>query len=153
MKHRRSNHPEIIETCKHFLKRKCAYEYKLCWYRHDTQPAENTNLNENSQKEYKCRFCESIFENKPAFMNHRKMNHPEVVVKCRDFERDCSRFPEAECWYNHSPSEEPGFEYQKSDFQKAQHNLHPPDLMQRIISMMELVMMKVEKLENTQNSQ
>ena len=83
-------------------------------------------------------------------MTHRKETHSESnTLKCREFQKGTCRYKDNECWFNHD--EEP-FKQQKNvhaqDFQKAQDNPHPPEMMERMISMMEILMEKVGKLEN-----
>ena len=83
-------------------------------------------------------------------MIHRKDRHTESnMFKCRDFQKGFCRFKENECWYNH---DEKSVNYTEKDvqtpvFQEAQDNPHPPDMMERMMSMMEKLMKKVENLE------
>ena len=35
MQHRKLDHPQIVKTCKYFIKGNCAYKNNICWYKHD----------------------------------------------------------------------------------------------------------------------
>ena len=65
------------------------------------------------------------------------------------------QFSSEECWYDHEdiPTEEKIEDIQNSGFQKAKVNLHPPDLVERIVSMLEMLTQKVNNLEKTQINQ
>ena len=149
MIHRRGSHPERIRTSK----RTCAYKDSVCWYNHDLSQEEDSKETYHAETEYRCKFCESVFKSKTELMRHRKVNHPQVILKCRDFDQGFCRFQEDDCWYNHSHNQEPiENETQNSYFHRNQQ-MHPPDLIQRIMTMMENVMMRVGNMEKTQNMQ
>ena len=50
-------------------------------------------------KQWKCRNCEELFENKVLLMNHRRDNH-DMPMCYFDMEDRCSQSPER-CWYKH----------------------------------------------------
>ena len=69
--------------------------------------------------------------------------------KCTKFQGNKCKFTSESCWYNH---DEKSVNYTEKDvqtpvFQEAQDNPHPPDMMERMMSMMEKLMKKVENLE------
>ena len=147
MKHRKDDHPDIIKKCKYYCKGNCAIEDKICWFSHEENNTQQLN-------DFKCRFCEKTFQEKLDFMMHRKTNHSQIVSKCRDYQLGRCNFSEYECWYKH---DEISFTYEteneanSSVFQKAPEDNHPPDMMKKVIDMMEMIMMKVKNLENSQN--
>jgi hypothetical protein len=143
MNHRRDNHTDILKMCSHYLKGTCVYENDVCWYRH--------GANKKDAIEFKCSFCEHIFKRKHELMMHRKDMHTESnMFKCRAFQKGLCRNKENECWYNHDEKSVNDTEkdVQTPVFQKAQDNPHPPDMMERMMSIMEKLMKKVEILES-----
>jgi hypothetical protein len=89
-------------------------------------------------------------------LTHRKKSHNKTKqFKCRDFKKGACHFSFEECWYNHEdiPTEEKIEDIQNSGFQKPEVNLHPPDLVERIVSMLEMLTQKVNNLEKTQINQ
>ena len=59
MVHRKETHPEIIKTCRFFLKEMCTFEDEDCWYRHERRQDVEDNL-ENIQ----CKICKQNFMSK-----------------------------------------------------------------------------------------
>ena len=53
-----------------------------------------------SLKEYKCGFCDQIFQNKSDFKNCRKRHHIEFTSPCRDYIIGCCRYKQG-CLYKH----------------------------------------------------
>ena len=88
-------------------------------------------------------------------MVHRKESHTQSgMFKCRDFMKGICTFNVKECWYSHDDKNGEIHQQNIPFFQKAQDNPHPPDLMERLISMMEKLTKKVDVLEKTvQNNQ
>ena len=88
---------------------------------------------------------------------HRRESHnPTKMFKCRDFEKDACRFRSEECWYNHEDNismDEKVEEHKTPVFQKAEVNPHPPDMMEKIVNMLEMLSKKVKSLEETKNNQ
>ena len=85
-------------------------------------------------------------------MTHKKQNHPQSVSKCRDFLEGKCDFTANECWYNHEkrkPVSEPENRADESVFQKAPEKNHPPDMMKKLMDMMEVIMEKVNRLEKS----
>ena len=146
MKHRKKDHPEIIKKCKFYRQGYCEYN-DICWFSHDSLEKVN---NRQATSEFKCRFCETTFHDKSDFMYHRKTKHSQIVSKCRDFSQRTCNYSDSECWYKHDEaifvnvSEN---EAHNSDFQKATEDNHPPDMMQRMMNLMEILMEKVKNLE------
>jgi hypothetical protein len=100
-------------------------------------------------RDLKCNFCDNVFKSKDLLMTHRKETHSEAnSLKCRDFQKGTCRYKDNECWYNHNEEQ---VEQQKNvhtqDFQKVQNNPHPPDMMERMRNMMEMLTEKVKNLK------
>ena len=88
-------------------------------------------------------------------MVHRKDTHSQAnMFKCRDFKVGACRFDSKECWYSHDalPQDEAQSNLPNQDFQKAPENQHPPDMMERLITMMKKLSEKVNKLERSVHS-
>ena len=149
MSHRKSSHKEIIKKCKYFLRGACVYKDD-CWYRHGDLTDGNLNLSE--KRIFNCSFCESVFESLAQLMVHRKQVHDQASkFKCRDYKFGTCRFEATDCWYSHD--DEPQTETQnkpnESGFQFVPQNSHPPDMMERIMTMMEKLSEKVNMLEKS----
>ena len=149
MIHRKYEHPDIIKKCKFFRNGTCSYENDICWFRHqDLVQAKSMQ----QIPEFKCRFCENIFKGKSDFMVHRKMNHTQSVPKCRDFQQGNCHLSHEECWYKH---DDISFTYEanngtdSSGFQNAPDNNHPPDMIRRMMDLMEILRGKVDNLEKS----
>ena len=96
MDHRRDIHPELRRTCRYKREGNCRYPDAVCWYSHDKKqdmPATNP------EGRHKCITCENKFSSKSQMMRHRKIEHPEIVPKCKDGDR-CT-FPLDECRFIH----------------------------------------------------
>jgi uncharacterized C2H2 Zn-finger protein len=139
MKHRKWEHSDIIKRCKFYRKGICGYEDDICWFSHD----DFVKLDSSHQmEEFKCRFCEQVFQEKSDFMVHRKKNHPQTVSKCGDYLQKKCNYSDFECWYKHddlsfvyeTEREEPNL-----GFQEAPED-HSPDMMKRMIDLMEMLM-------------
>ena len=126
----------------------CDFEDDECWFRHG-----ETSKQTSGGSPFKCSFCEKTFDTHADLIVHRKETHAPVKVnKCRDFQQRSCRFAAEECWYKHD--EEGNERAKKSFFQNAQDSNHPPDLMERVLGMMEKLMEKVNILEgNRENVQ
>ena len=146
VKHRKLEHSDIIKKCIYFAEVKCDFEKEICWFRHDhSEGRKPTNLSSN----FKCRFCDKTFEEKASFMMHRKKEHPNIVLKCRNFKEGNCSYTDGECWYKHAETLKPAEgTQQKQGFWKSQDNTQPPDqMMTRIIGLMENIMKDVEQLK------
>ena len=86
-------------------------------------------------------------------MKHRKTNHPQTVHRCRDLLQGECYHGEDECWYKH---DDISFIYDAKNkaespvFQKASEENQPPEMMKRMMDLMEIVMSKVDTLEKSQ---
>ena len=154
MNHRKSMHPEIIKTCRRFLKGICAYADEICWYGHSLNKERASETSANIIAEFECKFCKKVFESKSEFMKHRKAKHPQVVKQCRDSASGSCRFSDEECWYIHYQITDSISDKAPTSNFHQDLNRQPPDqdLMQRIISMLEKVSARVNKIENAQKS-
>jgi hypothetical protein len=117
MKHRKEDHTKSIRTCKYFLRGICDFESNICWYSHEEKQDDR-----RKPKSYNCDVCELNFSSKAQLAVHINDSHREEDDGMEN--SDCL----------------------KSVFQKASKH-QPPDLMDRIISMMEKVMQEVEDLK------
>ena len=156
MRHRKISHLDIIKKCKFFKEGYCAYEPDVCWFRHDDLITENAfNPQEDQQENFICRFCEKAFNKKSEFMVHKKTHHEKTVPKCREYQTGNCVHSKNECWYRH---EEISFVYETespsdSVFQEAPEDHQPPDMMIRLMDMMEELFKKVQKLEKSSPTQ
>ena len=147
MKHRKTKHFDIIKKCRYFAQGNCGFESKICWYRHDEILGEDLTHHEQPSESFICKFCELVFKRKSDFMIHKKLKHGQAVPKCREYQKGKCLNIENECWYKH---DEMIFVYETSNesesvFQMAPENNHPPEMIKRIIDMMEKLIMKVER--------
>ena len=151
MDHRKEKHSEIIKKCRYFVQGNCSFQDSVCWYRHGDQ---EEHIPET--RTFECSLCEEIFQTIALLMAHKRENHAQrSEFKCRDFVKGTCRFNADICWYSHG-EESMNVKQKQTDspspnsvFQKGQVTHQPPDLIQRIISMMEKVMEKVEHLEKS----
>ena len=148
MNHRREIHSDILRQCRYFARGDCAFEDEVCWYSHKKKE-ENVEPSSADQENLNCNLCKRVFKNKDEFMKHRKVNHPLMISKCRDFKNGECRFTDDECWYVHEEISS-NMSQGNSVFWKVPEN-HSPDLMTRIIDMMEKLTKKVETLEKLSN--
>ena len=107
------------------------------------------NYEKNYQNNFKCRFCDKTFNLKESFMIHKKTDHMQAVPKCKKFMKgECIKHDK--CWYNHDEInvvvEEENIQ-ENLGFHKEQENSQPPDMMRRILDMMEKIIVKVDRLE------
>ena len=93
LSHRKNIHPGTIRTCKFFLLGKCDFPDSVYAGLGNTSAPQ-------SLKEYKCGFCDQIFQNKSDFMNYRKRHHIEFTSPCRDYIIGCCRYKQG-CLYKH----------------------------------------------------
>ena len=121
MTHRKECHPNLIKACSYFLEGKCCFEESVCWYSHKTTKS-------TVPKEFKCRFCEMIFNRKEEFMTHRKNVHENFIPRCREDINGTCRFTTKECWYKH---EENLFNYEHEEINMT----YPKDLNLRLFKM------------------
>ena len=153
MKHRKVEHIDIIKKCRFFAAGGCEFEKEVCWFRHDNEVEQSrTRKTPDLDNLFKCRFCEKTFQEKSAFMLHRKNDHQRVVKQCRNYNEEGCSFTNEQCWYKHSENRHEKSlseteEEHASGFWKAPMNTPPDDLMPRIISMMENILKEVELLK------
>ena len=55
----------------------------------------------SSREEIKCFVCGKIFESKPEMMKHRKKEHSQVIMPCKQFQIKKCRFQDERCWFKH----------------------------------------------------
>ena len=102
MVHRKSRHSKSIKTCSYFLKGICDFPDNVCWFSHN--PNVNTTKPQ-TLKQFNCNMCGCIFKNKSEFMKHRKIEHPNNISPCRDFNSGYCRLDAKTCWYTHDDKE------------------------------------------------
>ena len=149
MNHRKDSHVDIIKQCRYFARGDCAFE-KVCWYRHGPLDEVNSQPENSSREDFKCTFCEQCFGDKSEFMKHRKFKHNQIIAKCRDFIQGSCRFNQEECWYSHSEysvNKSASENAESEVFRKAKTINHPPDMLERLMDMMEQLVKKVTILE------
>ena len=123
MSHRKNRHPEKIRTCKFYLKGKCDFPESVCWFRHNS--SDNSTSTPLSLTEYRCGFCDELFQIKSDFMKHRRKSHEEYVPECRDYSESCCIYGTDACWFKHGEESKKNLENES------------PDMMARLFNMME----------------
>ena len=80
----------------------------------------------------------------------KKTHHIQAVPKCRKFLKGDCTLKNEKCWYAHDYINVV-YEQEKENlgFHKEPTHSQPPDLMQRIMSMMETIASKVDNLEKS----
>ena len=147
MNHRKQRHPSN-RMCKYFLKNQCVHGSD-CWYRHE-EPMETDSPAYEKGIEFRCYVCGNVFANRNSLMDHRRNNHPSIVL-CSNFtEGKCER-SDTECWFKHEykeaqakPTHTPS---EEQVFQSASPNAAPPDQEQSIMMFLNVVLQKMSKLE------
>ena len=85
-------------------------------------------------------------------MNHRKQSHSQQanMFRCKKFKEGKCFYSENECWYKHEEklNDDDNQDDQKQVVWEAQDNLHPPDVIGKMMKMMEKLVEKVNLLEN-----
>ena len=85
-------------------------------------------------------------------MNHRKKSHSQQanMFGCKKFKEGKCFYSENECWYKHEEIliEDICQNDKKQVFRKAQDSPHPPDVIGKMMQMMEKLVEKVNLLEN-----
>ena len=90
MTHRKKEHVEKVDACRLFSEGKCYLGDMDCWYTHS-----------ESNKTFKCKYCENEFKNRYDFMKHRKEEHPQFVPNCRKETNGTCQFGAHNCWFKH----------------------------------------------------
>ena len=146
MTHRKTVHPSN-KKCRNFPMN-CPFGAN-CWYKHE-EPMETDHVEDNSKTwSFKCDLCDEKLSEKRDFMAHKKAKHGDTILNCEQFIKGlCSRSEEA-CWFKHSspgcPQERKST--QEQVFQKAPHNLFPPDKMSKVFQAINTLCMKMENME------
>ena len=124
-------HTDEVKTCPHFLEGCCAFDSNECWFNHPVSSVPRT------PKSVKCRFCEKTFPNKSDFMEHRKLEHPHKISACKKEMEGSCRFGAEKCWYSH-----------KYLHQNNQTENQDPELIKRLLTMMEKFTERIQNIEN-----
>ena len=126
MQDKKVHHKEKVNGCWNFSSGNCEFGDNLCWFLH-------SGGLERSKKEIKCHICEKVFENKPDFMQHKKIEHGEIVQMCTN-KNSCSY---QNCWFCHEPC-------QKQNDEKQ-------EVTEKILSMVEKFTQRIVNLEKLIN--
>ena len=167
MNHRKLEHPSN-RTCSFFLKNACIHDSETCWYKHETKAK---SLHADS-----CHDCDNEFSVKSDLMKHRKKEHRNKVLKCRNYNQGNCSLPDQACWFLHDEnvnvanensdgnhesedlnqnnkkdSETENYDEQESegqnlDFHKVQEKT-PPDQINKIMNLINKLSLQLEKLE------
>ena len=86
-------------------------------------------------------------------MKHRKFEHNQIIAKCRDYNQGSCRFTKEECWYSHSENKSASENDESEVFRKETLSNHPPDMLERLMDMMEELVKKVNILEKDSRTQ
>ena len=102
MDHRRDNHE--MPMCFYDMEGKCKQLPGKCWYKH-----KSSQVMKPSSNSTKCFSCKNEFPSLGSMMDHRKVNHPEIVKQCIKFAiGECER---ESCWFLHGDkSDDQGFQ-------------------------------------------
>lgn len=138
MIHKKNEHPLYLKTCTFFEQGNCAFGDE-CWFRH-TQTGQGSFLPQ-TLKEFKCGFCEKIFERKKSFMEHRKLEHVNHVLDCSANKNGSCRYGSQECWFKHQNNEA------NNDHEEIS-GIKTVDLVKRLFDMMEAFAERISKMEN-----
>ena len=148
MSHRKSMHPST-RKCRNFPGT-CSHGND-CWYVHvEDMETDQSDCVKNATDIFSCNMCEESFQERSAFMNHRKSKHTGSNQKCEKFMNgECERSSD-ECWYLHSeqPKGKPMGQANipKQVFPQAA-NPFPPDQMSKMFWMVTNLVRKVEGME------
>ena len=97
MMHRKSAHIDKVNNCTYFSEGNCDFGDR-CWYNHSRDRSD-------SDKTFKCSFCEQIFKTKSDFMSHRKTAHAKKIPICKNSMNGFCQFGRKHCWFNHDETE------------------------------------------------
>ena len=115
----------------------------------DVDQSSEVQEKENSWN-FKCNLCDETLHERRDFMKHKKLKHSDTLLPCEGFLKgECSRTDEM-CWFKHSsPNPSSGLKSpsKKQDFQEVPQNTFPPDLVSKMLQMMDKLFMKVEQME------
>ena len=78
------------------------------------------------------------------------MIHKDKLFQCREYRKGSCNFTSETCWYSHDVilKDKVSSEVNKVPvFWESKEKLQPPDLMERIMTMLETVTTKVKELE------
>ena len=153
LKHRLDAHGKSKVKCRYSLDNTCkngANNGEKCLYDHtDGIHKKNENLT--------CNICGENFKFQSQFLKHRKTEHPDTVPTCKTILKgeQCS-FGEG-CGFSHAikilpkkPNNNIDQEAaEKTDqiFQEGQNSIKPPDLLEKLMTMVQLMMVDISILK------
>lgn len=108
-KHIASKHPKM-RICRFYLEKRCRYGDEDCFYLHERKAENNFN----------CNMCGKDFDMKTDMMMHRKNDHLDRLIPCRNFFKDKNicQFEDDECWYRHELSKSLDFQSSRQKTRK-----------------------------------
>ena len=136
MNHRKLIHIEKVKPCSYFLEGHCNFEDE-CWYNHSITGSNDLKT------EFKCRVCDNIFIDRNDFMKHRKKEHVQNVVFCKNALKGTCKFGAKKCWFNHNENE---MSYISQNVEDSD-NLNN-EMIAKIFEMMEKFTERIVQIEN-----
>ena len=145
MEHRKEIHPSN-KKCKNFDSGNCIYGDK-CWYVHSAE-------SEETQTIFKCNLCVETFKSRTEFMVHKKKLHAKFVPNCEKFSiGKCMKGND--CWFIHADATNSSSrslssnESSTSVFQKDVGKALPPDSVEKMVELMEMLNLTMKTLAQT----
>ena len=113
MEHKKLIHTSNVQHCNQFLEGNCLYG-NSCWFLH-------SETLKQSEPNIICKFCEKKFRTKASLREHMKVNHIQMVQKCKN-ENTCKFGPE-KCWFIHPQDIENAYQTAKSVNKSDNHEI------------------------------
>ena len=92
-------------------------------------------------KEFKCGLCGKLFERKKVFMEHRKSEHIENVLVCKENKNDACVYRSQKCWFKHQSEEQNVIDDKIGGIKTV-------ELVKRLFDMMEAFAERISHVEN-----
>ena len=166
MDHRRDDHNSGNVNCRYFKQGSSQYmnsEKGGCWYLHPNIYIMESNSKSSGSVE--CKSCDKTFISICDVMTHRKQQHEEEVPTCNSIKegKKCPR--NDRCWFRHSKPQNvvtkphvssnevsasesiPTQKTSAQGFWQVQPSSKPPDHMEKMMTMLTLVMTEVSELK------
>ena len=139
MEHRKETHIEKVQQCSYFLEGNCDFNDE-CWYVHSSTQSDGVI-------EFKCRICDNKFSNKKTFMQHRKKDHVQNVVFCKNALKGTCHFGAKNCWFNHHDNEITYTSENETENGEYLQNTNQ-EMMEKLFEMMEKFTQRIIQIEN-----
>ena len=168
MTHRRDTHGKSKKKCRNKADNSCKYgpnNGEKCWYDHTDSDPSQTKSNESN--DHKCKTCELKFSSKSKVLNHRKLDHPDTVPQCNSIKENKMCDYNESCRLRHeaTPKEnlpahhvspkisKPPKNPTQHNFWETQSTMKPPEPMEEIKNMIQIMMQDISQLKQKVNMQ